>query len=102
MSICPYTWFRDVFSKGKSTSGKAQNLRVSVTKNGERVVDVALPARSARWLIDLIPEDVLIKIRSEGIPIEAIQSDLATRDVLVPQGIFELKEAHRVVQVWLE
>lgn len=103
MSNCPYTWFVGLFSKPSTgTNEKAQYLRVTVEKSNERVVDVALPARSARWLIDLIPDDVLTKIREEGIPIDRIQEDLAQRIELHPQNIFNLEEVHRKVIVWLE
>lgn len=101
MSLCPYTWIRSLIPSSKN-DGIAKQLRVTVLKKGEVVVDVALPARSAKWLIDVIPDDVIVKIKAEGIPIEAIQEDLAQRDVFVPQGIFQLKEPHREVLVWLE
>ncbi|MEY4617644.1 MAG: hypothetical protein RJB66_2604 [Pseudomonadota bacterium] len=103
MSKCPYTWFVGLFS-GSSPFPKteATHLRVTVEKERVRVVDVALPAGSARWLIDLIPSDVIVKIKEEGIPIEAIQEDLAQRAHLSPQKIFNLEEPHRQVVVWLE
>ncbi len=103
MSKCPYTWFVGLFSNSESKgSGVANNLRVTVYKNNERVVDVALPANSARWLIDIIPTDVVTKIRQEGVPLDAIQSELAKAEVLSPQKIFKLEEPHRSVDVWLE
>ncbi len=77
-------------------------MRVTVTRGQDTTVDVALPARSARWLIDLIPEDVMTKIRAEGIPIDEIQGDLSLSAVLTPRQIFKLSEPQRVVQVWLE
>lgn len=103
MSKCPYTWFKSLFSStAPNPTGEATYLRVAVTKNNDRVVDVSLPAGSARWLIDLIPDDVTTKIKEEGIPIEAIQNDLAKRTELFPQKIFKLIESHREVEVWLE
>lgn len=102
MSKCPYTWFKGIFSGSSKNSTEAKNLRVEVSRNQEVVVDVALPAQSARWLIDLIPDDVIRKIKDEGIPIERIQEDLSQQDKLVPVSIFELIESHRKVSVWLE
>lgn len=100
---CPYTWVRSFFSSKKSgISGEAQNLRVSVHRDGVNTVDVALPSRSARWLIELIPADVLVKIRAEGIPIDDMSNDLARRDRLTPQDLFLLEEPSRQVRVWLE
>lgn len=101
MAGCPYTWFKSLISKNEN-SKLASLLRVSVQKNKETVVDVSLPANSARWLIDLIPGDVVFKIKSEGIPLDAIQLDLASRSELLPQKIFILDEPNRTVSVWLE
>lgn len=102
MSLCPYTWVVGAF-KSKSEPGKeASQLRVRVTRENVVTVDVTLPAQSARWLIDLIPSDVIAKIRDEMIPIDSIQDTLAQTQKLFPQEIFELKEPNRQVKVWLD
>ena len=101
MSKCPYTWFKSVFS-GNSNSSEANSLRVTVHKQNEKTVDVSLPARSARWLIDLIPENVLDRIHQEGIPLEDIQKELAQCPRLEPQEIFEMNHPNGSVRVWLE
>ena len=102
MSGCPYTWFRSLIGFKTSSSEHAQALRVTVKRAETTTVDVTLPAKSAGWLIDLIPDDVVQKIRAEGIPLDDIQADLASREKLIPQRIFELSEPERVVWVWLE
>jgi hypothetical protein len=104
MSSCPYTWVRGFFSSGsKAAPGEpARNLMVRVVRDGEERVRVALPSRSARWLIELIPADVVEKIRAEEIPLDAITADLNRQEVLYPHPIFSLEEEHRQVQVWLE
>lgn len=106
MAGCPYTWVRGFFSSGSKQdldpSRPASNLMVRVVKAGEERVRVALPARSARWLIDLIPDDVVARIREEDIPLEALALDLSQQGVLYPREIFTLQEAHRSVQIWLE
>ena len=102
MSKCPYTWFKSLIGKPTSKEGEATELRVTVSKMGKTTVDVALPAKSARWLIDVIPNDVVEKIRSEGIPIDLIQADLANSTKLISQALFTLDEPSRVVKVWLE
>ncbi|MDR3606800.1 MAG: hypothetical protein P4M08_05385 [Oligoflexia bacterium] len=102
MSRCPYTLVKNLIGfRASGAAGNAKELRVTVIRDGERKVDVALPAASARWLIELIPEDVLARIREEGIPIDDIQKDLAKREVFRPQKIFVLTEPHRTVEVWL-
>jgi hypothetical protein len=106
MAGCPYTWVRGFFSSGAKSqtdpSRPASNLMVRVVKSGEERVRVALPARSARWLIDLIPDDVVARIREEDIPLEALALDLSQQGVLYPREIFTLQESHRSVQIWLE
>jgi hypothetical protein len=75
---------------------------VKVTRDGEERVDVALPARSARWLIELVPDDVVEKVRAEQIPLDAMMEDLREQRSLHPRPIFSLEEPQRQVLVWLE
>ncbi len=102
MSKCPYTWFKSLIGKSSGSANEAAELRVTVAKKGETIVDVSLPARSARWLLEVIPDEVIAKIRAEGILIDTIQADLAANPSLVPQAIFTLDEPERKVKVWLE
>jgi hypothetical protein len=101
MSKCPYTFVKSMFGKPHPTK-EASHLRVTVTRGEETTVDAALPAHSARWLMELIPEDVLTQIYKEGIPIEKIQEDLSQQKVLFPRKIFTLTEPHRAIDIWLE
>lgn len=104
-SRCPFTRALDLIGEWMpraKPAAIAQHLRVRVHKDGEERVNVYLPARSARWLIDLIPTDVLTRIRAEGIPIESIQNELSLSRTLHPRDIFVTSEPHRSVAVWLE
>lgn len=104
MARCPYTWVRGLF--GRSTAGApdqpASNLMVRVVRDGQERVRVALPARSARWLIELIPDDVVARIREEEIPLDALALELGAQEVLYPREIFTLREPQREVAIWLE
>lgn len=105
MSKCPYTWVRSFFVKPAGTSNPnepARNLMVLVVRDGEERVRVALPSKSARWLIELIPADVVKKIRAEEIPLDAITAELNEQETLYPRPIFSLNEPNRQVEVWLE
>lgn len=106
MSKCPYTWARGLFGaraqSGARPDGPARNLMVLVVRDGEERVRVALPSRSARWLIELIPKDVVAKIRAENIPLDAIAAELNQQSELLPREIFSLSEPDRQVTVWLE
>ena len=102
VSRCPYTWVKNFLGVASPNATEATQLRVTVRRGDDETVNVALPARSARWLVDLIPQDVVDKIRAEQIPLDAIQDELAAATKLVPHRIFELKEPERAVTVWLE
>jgi hypothetical protein len=104
MARCPYTWVRSFFSTASATaSGEpAQHLRVRVVRDGEQRVLVTLPAKSARWLMELIPADVQDRIRAEEIPLDDMMAELHEQTVHYPRQIFTLAEAHRQIDVWLE
>ena len=103
MARCPYTWVRSFFTtKSAAPGAPAQNLMVRVMRDGEERVSVALPAKSARWLIEVMPDDVVEKVRAEEIPIDAIMADLQQQGELYPRPIFSLSESNRQVEVWLE
>lgn len=104
MKTCPYTWVRAFFtSNTPAVPGEpAKNLMVRVVRDGQQKVRVALPARSARWLLDLIPDEVVEKIRAEDIPLEAMMLDLSTQKELYPRQIFSLSDPSRQVDIWLE
>ncbi len=104
MARCPYTWVRSFFSTPSAAAPgePAQHLRVRVVRDGEQRVLVTLPARSARWLMEVIPQDVQDKIRAEEIPLDAMMEELHEETVHYPRRIFTLTEAHRQIDVWLE
>lgn len=104
MARCPYTWVRSFFTSNTATpaGAPAQHLRVRVVRDGEERVLVALPARSARWLMEVIPADVQDKIRAEDIPLDEMMAELHQQEVHYPRPIFTLSESHRQIDVWLE
>ena len=104
MATCPYTWVCAFFtSNTPAAPGEpAKNLMVHVVRDGEQKVGVALPARSARWLLDLIPDEVVESIRAEEIPLEAMMLDLSNQKELYPRQIFSLSDPSRQVDIWLE
>lgn len=60
----------------------AKNLMVRVVRDGQQKVRVALPARSAHWLPNLIPDEGFETIRVEKIPREALMLDLSNQKEL--------------------
>lgn len=81
---------------------EASSLRLTVVRGQTKTVDLSFPAVSARWLIDLIPNEVVEKITASGVLLENIQKKLASSQHLAPQKIFILEEPDRTIRVWLE
>lgn len=109
MSACPYTYIKKLFKITSNdtdfistTEQIAKYLRVRVIKNQVTTVDVFLPAQSANWLIDLIPEHIVNKIREENIPLELIQENIKKQKVKYQQIIFKLIDQEKNILVWLE
>ena len=86
----------------KSMPTEATYLRLTVVREQKKTVDLRFPAASARWIIDLIPDDILEKIKVSGVSIEEIQNKLIKSEKLVPQKLFSLEEPDRTITVWLE
>jgi hypothetical protein len=80
----------------------ATKLKILVLKNNETVVDLSMPAISATWIIDLMPQDVLRKISEKGIDLKSIQDSLSSEKQLLKQSIFELITPEKTIKVWLE
>ncbi len=80
----------------------ARNLMVRVVRDGEERVLVSLPSTSAHWLIELIPADVVARIREEQIALDAITEELNRTEQLYPRPFFLLTNSYRQVDVWLE
>ncbi len=83
---------------------EASHLRISISKMGKTTVDLSFPAHCARWIMEMIPDDLLVKIRRKGIPLDAIQDRLFNMPVLSPCDLFHLEdiEEEKKIKVWLE
>ena len=80
----------------------AQHLKVVVTRDGENVVEIAMPGRAARNIENLIPEDVLAQIEASGeVDFAAIKKHLEETG-LSPQDIFTFDNGEKQYRVWLE
>ncbi len=80
----------------------AKKLKIVVSRNQVQTVNLSLPANSCRWIIDLIPDDILIKIKERGIDIEKIQNEFKSADVLVPKSILNIETEEKIIQIYLE
>ncbi len=81
---------------------KAKNLRILVIRDGDEKVNISMPAISSKWIIDLMSDDILEKIQSQGIDIQGIQHRLNQTDEIMQQELFILTTREKSIRVWLE
>lgn len=79
----------------------AKHLNILVTENDRQVVKVAMPAGQVAVLRELIPDDVLLKVESAGIDLDAIRDGACKRGV-IPEELFSLEADGRRYRVWLD
>jgi len=81
---------------------QAAKLCVNVTENGKPHVSVAMPAEAVLDLEQLIPEDVLERIRESGkIDLKQLGDNIRTNGI-TPQQLFTFEDGSKVYRVWLE
>ena len=89
-------------SAAKDRPVKSQELRVRVTEGDKQVVAIAMPARAAYDLINIMPEDVIAHIRETGsVDLDAVMSRIVETQA-EPQSLFEHDREARHYRVWLE
>lgn len=81
---------------------KAKHLKILITKDEVAVVDLSMPARCARWIIELVPSELLSKIKERGIDLEIIQAKFIAQEELYPCELFELVLPEKKIKIWLE
>ncbi|MDG4549203.1 MAG: AarF/UbiB family protein [Candidatus Contendobacter sp.] len=79
----------------------ARRLCVSVTEGNVPRVSLSMPAEAALDLENIIPEDVLERIRASGVAIGAIVNRVRASSI-APQELFVLDEGPKRHRVWLE
>lgn len=80
---------------------QATKLCVCVTEGGEQRVSVTLPAEAVLDLEQLIPEDVMARIKDSG-EIDFKQLGAAIRaNGIIPQQLFEFEDSRKTYRVWL-
>ena len=80
---------------------KSDKLCIQVSRNGETKVQLTFAAHVAENLADLVPDDLLPKLKQRHIDIDAIAST-ATRSEFAPGELFQLTDGEKRVRVWLE
>ncbi|OUS09336.1 hypothetical protein A9Q89_13300 [Gammaproteobacteria bacterium 53_120_T64] len=85
-----------------SVTSLANTLHVRVTKNGQRAVNVTLPAEMFLDIESLIPDDVLRLLTVDNkVDIAAIKQAVLDSG-LAPQSVFSIHNGAKEYAVWLE
>lgn len=84
-------------------AGMAKLLKIRVTENGATKVALTFQSDAVDDLDELMDEDLLNRIRSQGIDVAAIVRRVR-QSAFVPQELFAIPESdgQRAVRVWLE
>jgi hypothetical protein len=81
---------------------QATLLCVKVTEGGEQRVAIKMPAEAVLDLEQLIPEDVMQRIKESGkIDFQQIHDSIRTKGI-VPQRLFVFEDDKKIYNVWLE
>ena len=89
-------------SSGTPIQAIASRLRVSVMEGEESKVALSMPAGAALDLDNIIPEDVLERIRhSQEVDIVQVITHIR-RNGIVPQDLFAFDDGPKSYRVWLE
>ncbi len=79
----------------------SRHLRVRVEEACHVKVDLTFRASAAEFLSDLIPEDLLEKLRARSIDLDTIVARTVQKQ-FAPGELFQLLEGTKKVSVWLE
>lgn len=79
---------------------RSTSLRVLVTENGSRIVEIELPVRVVDELENTIPDEVRRNLESQNIDIELIKKR-AQISGYVPQELFMADNGNRHYRVWI-
>lgn len=80
---------------------QAEHLKIQVTENGQEKARIIFRAIAAENLRDLMPDDLLCKLRERNIDIDRISQEV--KDSGFSKGVlFEMEENSKRVCVWLE
>jgi hypothetical protein len=79
----------------------SRHLRVAVWEGGQAKVNLTFKAVLARSLADLIPDDLVEKLRARGTDVQRIADEAAVSQ-FAPGELFRLAEESKLVRVWLE
>lgn len=97
----PHPVAESLVREARNFSSIAKFLRVSVMEGSRQIVRVTMPSTQVSRLEELIPEDVLERIRESNIDLNAL-SRKACEGGILPQELFALNVGARDYRVWLE
>jgi len=90
-----------VSSSGVRMPDTALRLRIRVVRGGTPVAQLAFGTGAVGHLADLVPEDMIDRIRARGLSLDAIAAETVARGC-PPGELFTLAEDDLTVRVWIE
>jgi len=97
----PDPGYRPVQHSSRMRTDTAQHLQIQVTEENEERVRLFLPADAALRLSEVIPDEVLHKLDSQGFDLRKLQNRLREQPVLLAETLFTLSEGTKKVTVRL-
>jgi len=85
----------------KETTIKSTQIKIEVTEGTKQVIFMSLPMTALENLEGLMPENVVVKIKDEGINIDQIIEKVRSSDFFA-QDLFKLSIDERSYRVWIE
>jgi len=81
---------------------EAKYLKIKIVRDDVTTVDLSLPAKSCRWMMELIPNEVLLKIKERGIDLALIEEKFNNQKILFPEEIMVIKTEEKIISIYLE
>jgi predicted unusual protein kinase regulating ubiquinone biosynthesis (AarF/ABC1/UbiB family) len=85
----------------KDDSTQTTKIKIEVLEGKKLIINMTLPMSALENLGDLIPENVTLKMKSEGIEISKLINQVKDSN-FAAQSIFDLKIDHKSYRVWTE
>lgn len=85
----------------KENSSQATQIKIEVLEGKKLIINMSLPMTALENLGELIPENVSIKMKTEGIEMDRLINQVKDSN-FAAQNIFNLKIDHKSYRVWTE
>jgi hypothetical protein len=81
---------------------EAEHLKINLFRDGKKKVDLTFKARTARWMLELLPSHLIDKITARGIDLTQLQEGLINQKELFPTELVNFSDSEVEVRIWLQ